>query len=78
MPQVFRDGQWIDVEPIDLTVLPLPAPAPWIYRLPGIRRVRWIYYSIQMGAWNEMWLGAGFFPTTYDMRVLDAIERGEI
>jgi hypothetical protein len=77
MPQVFRGGEWIDVEYVPPSEWPLPPPASLFWRLPVIRHVRWFCLSRRMAAWHSMWLSLGYFPNEYDMRVLDAIWSGD-
>jgi hypothetical protein len=50
-----------------------------IRRLPIIRHIRWLYYSIKVEQHYAMWRDLGMLPVyrEHDDAVLDAIWRGE-
>ena len=55
-------------------------PAPLFYRLPIIRHVRWLYWSVQVARWYSVWAALGYHDgnRARDCEVLGAIWRGEL
>lgn len=62
------------------SVSPLPEPAPWFWRLFGVRHVRaaWLRWCVERhyAEWSEV----GALPVfrEYDDRCIEAIWRGEL
>ena len=53
-----------------------PPPAPWFWRLRGVRHLRFLSYALAVRRHEDLWTSLGYFPIGYDAWALEGILRG--
>jgi hypothetical protein len=63
-----------------LTGYPMPSPAPWLLRLPGVRHVRAMVLSFRINRHYDFWRSMGMMGgwTETEIAVWRAIKRGDL